>query len=168
MASYYAVKHDELFNGSRDGFLPLQHYPGESQADFGAAEFYENGMKYKGKYLELSFPQSNKGYLQLNYGENMECLLEGLDAIFRHIKCVPNEIWFDNTKTIVAKVIRSGGREITERFKRFREHYHFKAVFTNLSSGHEKGNVENKVGYHRRNSLFPCHGSYHFLKSLSI
>jgi hypothetical protein len=51
VASYYAVKHDELFNGSRDGFLPLQHYPGESQADFGAAEFYENGMKYKGKYL---------------------------------------------------------------------------------------------------------------------
>jgi hypothetical protein len=85
----------------------------------------------------------------------MECLLEGLDAIFRHIKCVPNEIWFDNTKTIVSKVIRGGGREITERFKRFREHYHFKAIFTNLDSGHEKGNVENKVGYHRRNLLVP-------------
>ncbi len=29
------------------------------------------------------------------YGENMECLLEGLDAIFRHIGVVPEELWFD-------------------------------------------------------------------------
>ena len=34
--------------------------------------------------------------MQLFYGENMECLLEGLDAIFRHIGAVPNELWFDN------------------------------------------------------------------------
>lgn len=155
VASYYTVKHKELFSGSKEGFLPLEHNPGESQADFGTAVFYENGMKLTGKYLELSFPQSNKGYLQLNYGENMECLLEGLDAIFRYIDCVPDEIWFDNTKTIVTKVIRGGGRETTERFNRFREHYRFRAVFTNLEAGHEKGNVENKVGYHRRNFLVP-------------
>jgi len=55
----------------------------------------------------------------------MECLLEGLDAIFRHIGAVPAEIWFDNTKTIVTKVIRDGGRETTQRFERFREHYLF-------------------------------------------
>jgi transposase len=155
VAYYYKHKHKELFSGSKDGFLPLEHHPGESQADFGAAEFYENGMKFTGKYLELSFPQSNKGYMQLNYGENMECLLEGLDAIFRHMGCVPNEIWFDNTKTIVTKIIRGGGRETTDRFNRFREHYRFKAIFTNANAGHEKGNVENKVGYQRRNFLVP-------------
>jgi len=163
VASYYAVKHKELFGGLKEAFLPLVHQPGESQADFGTAEFYENGMKLTGKYLELSFPQSNKGYLQLNYGENMECLLEGIDAIFRHIGCVPDEIWFDNTKTIVSKIIRGGGRETTERFNRFREHYRFRAVFMNPGAGHEKGNVENKIGYQRRNFLVPVP---HF-KSLS-
>lgn len=155
VTSYYAVKKKEIFSNLNDGFLPLEHKPGEAQVDFGAADFYENGRKASGKYLEVSFPYSNKGYMQLFYGENMECLLEGLDAIFRHMGAVPNEIWFDNTKTIVTAIIRGGGRETTERFDRFREHYRFQAVFTNPGEGHEKGNVENKVGYQRRNFLVP-------------
>lgn len=155
VASYYAVKHKEIFSGAKVGFLPLVHQPGEAQVDFGTADFYENGTRFTGKYLELTFPCSNKGYLQLFYGENMECLLEGLDAIFRHIGVVPGEVWFDNTKTIVTKIIRGGGRETTERFERFREHHRFQAVFTNPGEGQEKGSVENKVGYHRRNFLVP-------------
>jgi transposase len=155
VAAYYAVKRKEIFSGAKEGFLPLEHRPGEAQVDFGTADFYENGRRRTGKYLEVSFPHSNKGYMQLFYGENMECLLEGLDAIFRHIGCVPDEVWFDNTKTIVTKVIRGGGRETTERFERFREHYRFQAVFTNPGESQEKGNVENKVGYQRRNFLVP-------------
>lgn len=155
VAAYYAVKHKEVFSGAKEGFLPLEHRPGEAQVDFGTAVFYENGTRVTGKYLEVSFPYSNKGYLQLFYGENMECLLEGLNTIFRHIGVVPREIWFDNTKTIVSKIIRGGGRNTTERFERFREHYLFQAVFMNPGEGHEKGNVENKVGYQRRNFLVP-------------
>lgn len=56
-------------------------------------------LHHEAKYLVLSFPYSNGGFLQLNYGENMECLLEGLVAIFEHIGGVPTEIWFDNTRT---------------------------------------------------------------------
>lgn len=137
------------------GKAPLIHYPGEAQCDFGHAEFYENGRKHEGKYLVLSFPYSNQGFHQLLYSENMECLLESLDAIFRHIGGVPTEIWFDNTATIVTSIIKLGGRDITERFQRFREHYRFEAVFMNPESGWEKGNVENKVGYSRRNFLVP-------------
>jgi len=162
VASYYAVKHKELFSGPKDGFLPLEHKPGEAQADFGTAEFYENGKKRTGKYLEVSFPYSNKGYLQLFYGENTECLLEGLNAIFRHIGGVPAELWFDNTKTIVTHVIRGGGRSLTERFERFREHYRFKAIFMNPGEGHEKGNVENKVGYRAGTSWFRYPAFFHF------
>ena len=141
VASYYAVKHKEVFSGTKAGFLPLEHHPGEAQVDFGTADFYENGTRLTGKYLEVSFPYSNKGYLQLFYGENMECLLEGLDAIFSHIGVVPDELWFDNTKTLVTKVLRGGGRDTTERFDRFREHYRFQALFMNPGEGHEKGNV---------------------------
>ena len=155
VANYYAVKHKEVFSGAKTGFLPLEHHPGEAQVDFGSADFYENGTRISGKYLEVSFPCSNKGYSQLFYGENMECLFEGLEAIFRHIGTVPDELWFDNTKTIVTKVIRGGGRETTERFERFREHYRFQAIFMNPDAGNEKGNVENKVGYQRRNFFVP-------------
>lgn len=85
----------------------------------------------------------------------MECLLEGMTAIFEHIGGVPTEIWFDNTRTIVTEIIKGGGRNVTERFQRFCEHYRIKALFMNPESGWEKGNVENKVGYLRRNELVP-------------
>ena len=111
------------------GYIPLEHRPGEAQADFGTADFYENGkLHHEAKYLVLSFPYSNGGFFQLNYGENMECLLEGLVAIFEHIGGVPTEIWFDNTRTIVTKIIKGGGRNITERFQRFCEHYRINPV----------------------------------------
>lgn len=81
--------------------------------------------------------------------------MEGMAAIFEHIGGVPTEIWFDNTRTIVTEIIKGGGRNVTERFQRFCEHYRIKALFMNPESGWEKGNVENKVGYLRRNELVP-------------
>ena len=156
VAEYVRIKKKQLHLDNKDkGKLPLVHHPGEAQGDFGAADFYENGRRCSGKYFVLSFPYSNQGYHQLNYGENMECLLEAMDAIFRHIGGVPPEIWFDNTSTIVTKIIKGGIRDITDRFARFQEHYGFKAVFCNPDSGWEKGNVEGKVGYSRRNFLVP-------------
>ncbi|MEQ4489908.1 MAG: IS21 family transposase [Dehalococcoides mccartyi] len=154
VAGYVAKSKREIY-GKSAGYLPLEHTPGETQGDFGDAEFYEDGRLCQGKYLNLSFPWSNQGYLQLFKGENQECLFEGLIAIFEHIGGVPPEIWFDNTRTIVSKVMKGGGRTLTEDFLRFKEHYRFKAVFCNLEAGHEKGNVEGKVGYHRRNMLVP-------------
>lgn len=154
VAGYVSKSKKEIF-GKKSGHLPLEHIPGEAQADFGDAEYYENGRLYSGKYLNLSFPYSNKGYFQLFKGENMECLLEGLISIFEHLGGVPKRIWFDNTKTIVTKILKDGGRTLTGGFLRFMEHYRFEAAFCNVDSGHEKGNVEGKVGYHRRNMLVP-------------
>lgn len=155
VAAYVSAKKKELNLGRKEGYIPLIHHPGESQGDFGAADFYEGGKQHSGKYFVMTFPYSNAGYLQLHYGENTECLLESMAAIFTHIGGVPTEIWFDNTKTIVTKIIKGGGREITERFRRFTEHYGFRAVFMNQAAGWEKGSVENKVGYNRRNLLVP-------------
>lgn len=156
VALYVHQKKEELRLKKTEGYIPLQHHPGEAQADFGYADFYENGKLYhEAKYLVLSFPYSNGGLLQLNYGENLECLLEGMVAMFEHIGGVPTEIWFDNTRTIVTKIIKGGGRNVTEHFQRFCEHYRIKPVFMNPESGWEKGHVENKVGYLRRNELVP-------------
>ncbi|WP_423229962.1 IS21 family transposase [Acetivibrio ethanolgignens] len=146
VALYVKQKKEELRLKRTDGYIPLKHHPGEGQADFGTADFYENGkLHHEAKYLVLSFPFSNGGFLQLNYGENMECLLEGLVAIFEHIGGVPTEIWFDNTRTIVTKVIKGGGRDVTERFQRFCEHYEYSCgsksqirKFGNRSSGTRK------------------------------
>ena len=156
VAEYVAQKKKQFRMNTLESYIPLLHHPGEAQADFGTADFIENGRHYRErKYLVLSFPYSNGAYLQLNYGENLECLLEGMQAMFEHIGGVPTEIWFDNTRTIVREILEGGNRTLNERFRRFAEHYRFKPVFMNPESGWEKGNVENKVGYLRRNELVP-------------
>ncbi|MBI9109332.1 MAG: transposase [Spirochaetales bacterium] len=50
---------------------------------------------------------------------------------------------------------KDGKRLLTDRFLRFQQHYGFEAAFCNPASGNEKGHVENKVGYLRRNLLVP-------------
>lgn len=138
-----------------EGYLPLEHPPGEAQIDFGEAQFIEKGILCEGHYLNLSFPYSNAGYLQLFKAENQECLLEGLKNIFEYIGKVPNLIWFDNMSTVVKNIRKNGERDITKGFTRFMLHYGFQSNFCNPDSGHEKGHVEGKVGYHRRNFLVP-------------
>ena len=138
-----------------DGFLPLEHPPGEGQADFGEARFIENGITYDGYYFNISYPYSNGGHMQLFKSANQECLLEGMKAIFEHIGGVPTAIWFDNMSTAVRKIKEYGERDLTKGFLRFMMHYGFQSNFCNPNSGHEKGSVENKVGYHRRNMLVP-------------
>ncbi len=73
VAGYVAEAKERIY-GERRGFLPLEHRPGEAQVDFGKAEFIENGTRYYGSYLNVSFPYSNGGFLQLFKGENFECL----------------------------------------------------------------------------------------------
>lgn len=151
----YVSKKKKELNESTQGYLPLEHIPSEAQADFGEAEFTENGVKITGYYLNLSFPYSNAGFLQVFKGQNLECVLEGLKSIFNHIGCVPTCIWFDNMSAIVKAIKKHGEREVTDGFMRFSLHYGFESNFCNPNSGHEKGNVENKVGYHRRNFFVP-------------
>lgn len=154
VADYVSEVKKQVY-GEQRCFLPLEHHPGEAQVDFGKAEFLENGTRIFGSYLNLSFPHSNGGFFQLFKGENIECLEEGLKAIYEYIGGVPCRQWFDNASTMVTKIMKNGERKLTNSFLRFKEHYGFEAVFCNPSHGHEKGNVEAKVGYHRRNFLVP-------------
>ena len=144
VAGYVSKRKKEIF-GKQEGYLPLEHIPGEAQVDFGDAEYYENGKHYGGKYLNLSFPHSNQGYFQLSKGENQECLFEGLIAIFQHIGGVPHRIWFDNASTVVVHILKHGERNLTEDFNRFNEHYRFESAFCNAYSGHEKGNEKRRI-----------------------
>lgn len=154
VCSYVTERKKQIYSND-DCYLQLDHIRGEAQADFGEADFRENGKLYHGYSLNLSFPHSNQGYLQVFKGQNQECFFEGLINIFEHIGGTPHRIWFDNASTLVSKVFKNGNRNLTDEFMRFQEHYGFRAAFCNPASGHEKGSVESKVGYHRRNMLVP-------------
>lgn len=68
---------------------------------------------------------------------------------------VPLRMVFDNLSAAVANIVQGKERILTEGFKRFVEHYGTVPVFCNASARWEKWNVENKVGYERRNMFVP-------------
>lgn len=131
----------------------LVWHPGEAQGDFGEADFIEQGVLVRKKYLTLSFPYSNDSFTQVFGGETAECVCQGLQDIFEYIGGVPWAIVFDNA-TGIGRRIGSVIHE-SQLFRRMRAHYGFSARFCNPYSGHEKGHVENKIGYTRRNLFVP-------------
>lgn len=152
----YVRKKKYLMKQARDGFLPLAQPEAHSQIDFGDFKYYDGlGNGREGHALVISFPHSNTGWMQVFPAENQECLLEGMKRIFKHIGGVPIRIKADNMTTAVAQVLKGTERVLSDGFARFKLHYRFAAEFCNPASGNEKGNVENKVGYSRRNMLVP-------------
>ena len=131
----------------------LVWHPGESQGDFGEADCIERGELLRKKYLTLSFPNSNNSFSQMFNGENGECVCQGLTDIFAYIGGVPTVIVFDNATGVGRRI----GDIIHEAklFQLFRAHYGFTVRFCNPDSGFEKGNVESKIGYTRRNLFVP-------------
>ena len=153
---YVSQKKKEIYKSQQKARLPLYHPPGEAQVDFGHFSYINNsGDMVDALKLTMSFPYSNQSYCQIFGGENQQCLLQGMRNIFEYIGKVPTRILFDNLSSAVAHMGTGHNRTLTEGFERFMVHYKFEAAFCNGASGWEKGNVENKVGYERRNMFVP-------------
>lgn len=168
----YLRRRREVVGSVSDGYLSLAHPPCHAQVDFGAFAYFDStGTQRGGHALILAFPYSNAGWMQVFPSENQECLLEGLKRIFYHIGGVPHSLRCDKgvrnapvehfsqhalaCSTAVAQVLQGRERVVSEGFRRFMLHHRFQAEFCNPASGNEKGSVENKVGYTRRNLLTP-------------
>lgn len=152
----YVVKKRWLLKQAREGYLPIAKPQGHAQVDFGAFKYYDGVSSAKeGHALVVTFPYSNAGWMQVFPAQNQECLLAGLQRIFYHIGGVPLRLRCDNMTTAVAQVLEGTERILTDGFCRFKLHHRFETDFCNPASGNEKGNVENKVGYDRRNMLVP-------------
>jgi len=149
----YVSQRRQLLGQQGEKFAKLLHPESHTQADFGKFHAFRNGCLTAFQYLVLTFPHSNAGFAQVLPGENCECLLEGLKWIFQHLDGVPRKILFDNLTAAVT--VKNRNRKIAESFDRFCLHYGFEAEFCNIDCPNEKGNVENKVGYSRRNWFVP-------------
>lgn len=153
---YVVSKKKELCKSSFDTAIKGYHPAGQAQVDFGEAYIYDEKDELKKMYeLVVSFPYSNAAYSQLCNSQNQECLLEAMQRIFEHAGGVPTRILFDNMSTAVAKILPKRQRKLADGFSRFVLHHRFNAVFCNPNKGQEKGHVEGKIGYNRRNFLVP-------------
>ncbi|MPM42023.1 hypothetical protein SDC9_88685 [bioreactor metagenome] len=152
----YVRKKKYVMKAASEGYLPLAQPSGNGQVDFGAFLYYDaHQAEQTGYALTISFPHSNNGFTQAFPSQNQECLLTGMQRIFEHIGGIPPRLRFDNMTTAVAQVLHGTERVLADGFNRFMLHYRFQADFCNPRSGNEKGNVENKVGYSRRNAFVP-------------
>src|SRR5690606_2724105 len=88
--------------------------------------------------------------------EKLEAFLEGHVRWFAWVNGVVEKMVYDNLTPVVRKIVQGHeGRELSERFVALRSHYVFDSVFANPGAAHEKGSVENLVGYVRRDVLLP-------------
>ncbi|BAC18054.1 hypothetical protein HMPREF0290_0612 [Corynebacterium efficiens YS-314] len=136
-----------------DGYIELAWHPGTAQVDFGQADAVIDGQRVTLHILVVTFPYSNMRFVQAYRGETAECVCHGLRTIFDHIGGVPRQLIFDNA-TGVGR--RTGDKVIESKlFSAFKLHYRTSARYCNPYSGNEKGNVENAVGFLRRNLMVP-------------
>ena len=155
--NYVSVRKKELNKKSYDTAMYGLHKMCAAQVDFGDLTVkLPNGAEEIWHILVVSFPWSNAGFAQICRYETKECLCEALLRIFNYIGGIPHRILFDNMSSAVVHIEEHGVRKLTEMFMRFTMHHRFKADFCNPDSPREKGSVENKVGYIRRNYLLPA------------
>ncbi len=131
------VKKQRRLMTAPTGTMDLVWHPGECQVDFGEADVVEDHVEIVVKFLVLTFPFSNAGYMQLFRGETAECVAQGLVDIFARIEGVPRRLVFDNASGVgrrIGDVVR-----MTELFRRVALHYGFETTFCNPYAGHEKG-----------------------------
>ncbi len=152
---YVSKRKKEIRDYIDGAALPLETIPGTAQVDFGTAPFLYQSEVIDLPYLVMSFPYSNTFLFQVFPSENTECLLEGLQRMFRYMGGVPKTIRFDNLSPAVKKIKGKGERELTNTFERFVLHYGFRYEFCNPGKGNEKGHVEAMVKYVRNNFLLP-------------
>ena len=153
--SYVAYRKRELKLEEQEKYLELEHLQAEAQVDFGTVHTIWDGMFKEFKSLTIAFPYSNPGFGVPVPGENQLCFLYALRHVFEAIGGVPQKMRFDNLTAAVISIGKNGHRNLTELFKRFMLHYRFEAEFCGVNKGNEKGAVENKVGYSRRNWYVP-------------
>ena len=136
-----------------DGFMELEWSPGVIQVDFGQADIIMAGAPAVVHLLVVTFPYSNMRFCRAFAGETAECVITGLLDVIDAAGGVPREMVFDNATAIGRRV----GPNVVESelFAAFKAHYRTRARYCNPYSGHEKGNVENAVGFIRRNLLVP-------------
>lgn len=149
----FVKKWTALNRTAGEGFTELVWPAGTVQVDFGQAEAIIAGIRQVLHIFLVSFPFSNMRFVQAYRGETAECVCHGLRTVFEHIGAAPRHMVFDNATGIGNRV----GTRVTETklFGAFKLHYRSESRYCNPYSGHEKGNVENAVGFLRRNFMVP-------------
>lgn len=141
---------------SPEVFIPLEAGWGQqAQVDWGQAWVRIGGEAIVAHLFCLRLRASGVPFAWAAPTEKLEAFLEGHCRAFAWLGGVPAECWYDNPKTAVVRILAGPERQEHTLFSSLRAHYLFDSVFCRPGEAHEKGGVENLVGYVRRNTLVP-------------
>ncbi|MCC7380273.1 MAG: IS21 family transposase [Deltaproteobacteria bacterium] len=140
----------------REVMFPQQHVPGrEAAVDFTHAT--ELGVTVRGVllvHLLFEFVLSFSGWtwVCLAFGETFEALLGGLQGAFWSLGGLTEVVRSDNLSAATHELKETRGRSLTERFRKFLEHYGLRSTRIQPGESHQNGVVENR-NYRTKNAL---------------
>lgn len=137
-------------------YLPLEFDPGtDAQVDWGEADVILQGDQVTVQLFLMRLCYSRRLFVMAFPNQKQEAFFAGHVTAFSHFEGIPQRLTYDNLKTAVKKVLIGSEREEQAGFVAFRSHYLFESHYCTPGAGHQKGRVEDGVGYVRRNFLTP-------------
>ena len=138
----------------KPAFLTLHFEPGQcAQVDWACAGSVPVGStRRRLSFFLMVLAYSRKMYLEFTLAETMEHFLCCHQHAFEYLGGVVQQVWVDNCK--VAVLSRSADSILfNPRYLDFANHYGFQIRACGVKKPHEKGRVENGVGYVKKNFL---------------
>lgn len=143
-------------NKKEEVFIPLEFDPGsDAQADWGEGIAIIREEEVKVELFVIRLCYSRKMFVMAFPSQKQESFFAGHVKGFRHFEGVPHRITYDNLKSAVKRILEGRNRIEQKSFIVFRSHYLFESNFCTPGEAHEKGRVEDGVGYALRNFMTP-------------
>jgi transposase len=140
----------------QQAYLPLEFEAGQdAQVDWGEVIAEIGGERQKVQIFVMRLNHSKARFVMAFPFQKQEAFFEGHIQAFHYFGGVPRRITYDNLKTAVYRVLEGHNRQEQNAFTAFRSYYLFESNYCTPAQGHEKGGVENDVGYAQRNFFAP-------------
>jgi transposase len=139
----YVLKHRRHH---RETFIPLGHLPGQRlEADFGHIHVdFPDGRRLV-PFLVTAWAYSNAPFALALPFERTEAILQGMVTAFDFFGGVPNEVWWDNPRTVATLILKGRERQVHPRYAALASHHVFDPRFCMPARGNEKPDAESTV-----------------------
>ena len=136
-------------------FLTLAFAPGEcAQIDWGCAGSLAVGATHRRlSFCVVLLCYSRLLYVEFTLSETLEQFLACQSNAWEYFGGAPQAVMIDNLKTAVLSHPAGQPAVLHPRYQDFARHYGFDIRACNVRAAHEKGRVENAVGYVKKNFL---------------
>jgi len=139
----------------QSAFLTLHFEPGEcAQIDWGyAGTFHVGATRRRLSFLVMVLGYSRRMYVEFTLTETLEQFLAGQQNAFTLWGGAPKKLVVDNLKSAVLSHPCGQPAVYNPHYLDFALHYGCELRACNVRAAHEKGRVENGVGYVKKNFL---------------